>query len=68
MDGWSIPSHATPRRNAVAAQEKCGPTGSVLQEAIYVVTASLNTLKRPTSTLKATSRFTIDCNFLQLPL
>ena len=32
-------------------------------EAICVVTASLNTLKRPTSTLKATSRFTVDCNF-----
>ena len=63
MDGWSIPSHATLRRNAVAAQEKCGPTASVLLEAICVVTASLNTLKRPTLTLKATSRFTVDCNF-----
>ena len=63
MDGWSIPSHATLRINAVAAQEKCGPTASVLLEAICVVTASLNTLKRPTSTVKATSRFTVDCNF-----
>ena len=62
MDRWSIPSHATLRSNAVAAQEKCSPTASVLQEAICVVTASLNTLKRPTPTLKATSRFTVDCN------
>ena len=63
MDRWSIPRHATLRRNAAAAQEKCSPTASALVEAICVVNASLNTLKRPPSTLKATSRFTVDCNF-----